>query len=398
MANVLLVEPEYYSTFPPLGLLKLGAYHLKRGDRVEFVRGRVIPRHPPDIIYVTSLFTWSWRPVWEAVRFYKWLYLDAKVILGGIYATLLPEHAKQSGADEVKIGLLELSIEELHPAYELLLSVPKWKGWNGFLVHASRGCVNRCSYCAVWRLEPLFIQRKTIRNFVNFSRYKYSKLYMLDNNFLALRRRNSILDELEELVLVKRIINYLDFNQGLDVRFLDSEFANFLSKIRKRIKDNLVIRLALDSLGYAHEFEEAVKLLKDAGIPTRQVIVYCLYNFDETPNEFFQRVRIILNAGCAAYPMRYQAIEGKHALTKNSFIDWDAGWTPELAERVEKFRRIVGYGGGLPPYRELVNKFNRAHNFEEAFEIYPKGVKHSDVYKLTKGPILSKLKEKNLPK
>ena len=56
--NVLLVEPKYYTRYPPLGLLKLSAWHKLQGHNVQFVRGCYpITTFVPDTILVTSLFT-----------------------------------------------------------------------------------------------------------------------------------------------------------------------------------------------------------------------------------------------------------------------------------------------------------------------------------------------------
>lgn len=39
--KVLLIEGDYHAKYPPLGLLKISAYHKKRGDHVEFYKGGI---------------------------------------------------------------------------------------------------------------------------------------------------------------------------------------------------------------------------------------------------------------------------------------------------------------------------------------------------------------------
>lgn len=37
---------------------------------------------------------------------------------------------------------------------------------------------------------------------------------------------------------------------------------------------------------------------------------------------------------------------------------------------VQMARRVIGYGGALPPYEGLIKKFRNANTFEEAFGLY----------------------------
>ena len=99
--KILLVEPKYYTQFPPVGLLKFSTYHKRKGDSVQYTHGFTELNYEPDIIYVTSLFTWTWRPVWEVIKQYKSKYPHTKIILGGIYASVMPDHAKYSGAESL---------------------------------------------------------------------------------------------------------------------------------------------------------------------------------------------------------------------------------------------------------------------------------------------------------
>ena len=101
--KALLVKPPYYSAFPSLGLLKISALLNRKGyTPTGPERYHEGPNKPasftPDEIYVTSLFTYAWKAVHSSVAYYRQMYPKAKIFLGGLYASLLPEHAKISGA------------------------------------------------------------------------------------------------------------------------------------------------------------------------------------------------------------------------------------------------------------------------------------------------------------
>ena len=66
--------------------------------------------------------------------------------------------------------------------------------------------------------------------------------------------------------------------------------------------------------------------------------------------------------------MRFEPLT---SLDKNRFVS--PKWTREDLEMVANARRVIGYAGAFPPYQGLVNKFNRAKDFYEAFELRDKG-------------------------
>ena len=346
--HILLVEPNYYSRYPPIGLLKLSAYHKQKGDTTELVKGLRNPSKKPDIIYITSLFTWAWKPVWDAVRFYKNLFPKVEVWLGGIYASLLPNHAAQSGADYIHVGIYK-EAEDLLPDYSL---VPDW---DGSIVFSSRGCIRSCTFCAVPILEgKLNSVKSSIKHLIWPT---HTKVIFFDNNFLANPNWKDIFQELRELNLK------VDFNQGLDARLITEEVAQELSTLKKE----RLIRLAYDNKRMKRPVKKAIELLKAHGIRGRSIMVYALYNYhDEGPQEFFERVRDILEWGAVAYPMRYVPID---ALDKNSYVA--PGWDPIRLEMVQKARRVLGYGGAFPPYTGLIKKFQKANTFDEAFSLRP---------------------------
>jgi len=342
-----LVEPDYYTRFPPLGLLKLASYHRARGDKVSLMRGcrKIKSKQEPSRIYITSLFTWAWKPVWQAVRYYKQNYPKAEVWLGGIYASLLKSHAEGSGADVIWSGLFP-EAEDMMPAYDL---VPNWKST---LLFASRGCIRRCGFCSVPILEGQINRVKySIRNLIYQG---HTKVIFFDNNILTAPNWREIFHELIELGI------RVDFNQGLDAREIDDDVASLLSRMRI----DPLVRLAYDYSNVGYYVERAIKTLKEYGIRGRDIMVYTLFNYVDDPEDFFRRVRDILEWGAVAYPMRYEPL---NTLKKNSYIS--PRWRREEVEMVQEARRVLGYGGAFPPYPALIKKFKLAKDFQEAFSL-----------------------------
>lgn len=353
--KILLVEPAYYTQYPPLGLLKLSTLYKGQGHEVRFVRGlQLVTRFVPDEIQVTSLFTWAWRPVWEAVAFYKALFPKAKVTLGGIYATLMPDHARESGAHEVVTGL-NRDAEDLMPDYEL---VPDWhRDRAASIVFTTRGCIRKCDFCAVPRLEGKPFQIRNSGRFGHLVHPDHKRVIFWDNNILGEAHWPDVFAELRELDVEA------DFNQGLDARLITEEVALELKNLRVPS-----IRLAYDFVQMRNSMDRAIRNLRRAGLNGHRmghVNCYVLFNHRDTPDDLFTRVRDLLAWGVAAYPMRYQPLNGDYALNKDSWVG--ENWSEEELEMVAAARRVIGFGGAFPPYEGLVKKFQKARNFEEAF-------------------------------
>ena len=89
LRRILLVEPDYRSKFPPLGLMRISSYHKMRGDRVVFTRGKDLPKKNEkwDRIYVSTLFTWELPRTVETVKYYSGSTSSTKnIFVGGVGA------------------------------------------------------------------------------------------------------------------------------------------------------------------------------------------------------------------------------------------------------------------------------------------------------------------------
>jgi len=359
--NVLLIEPEYYTKFPPLGLIKLASYHKSRGDEVKLVRGIDSDLNfNPDKIEITSLFTYAWQPVHKAIEFYRNRFPDANMELGGIYASIMPERIKSIYPFlSIHIGLCNKA-ERYLPNYDILKDIKKWKDWNSSIVFTSRGCIRKCPFCVVPKLEGAI--SPFLSNIRDYIYPGHNKIILLDNNFLASPKWEIILKELNDINLP------VDFNQGLDARLVDEEKARMLADIKVS-----TYRFAYDYLGEKAAVSTAIDMLSDYGIKRRYIMIYALYNFydnnrdiGDTPETFLERINDVLEMGCTIYPMRFEPL---NSLKKNRYIS--PFWDQSQLDAIPRARRVIGYGGAFPPYEGLVNKFKNAENFNEAFSLRP---------------------------
>ncbi len=359
--NVLLVEPDYYSRYPPLGLLKLASYHRSRGNRIRLIRG--INKNldfSPDKILITSLFTYAWQPVHKAVEFYHEQFPEANMEVGGIYASMMPNRIRSFYPFiKVHIGLYNAA-EQYLPAYDILKDITKWKSWDASILFTSRGCIRKCPFCIVPKLEGYI--RSNITDIQSFIYPEHKRIILWDNNFLASPTWKNALSELNETGLK------VDFNQGLDARLINEESVQLLSELKVPI-----FRMAYDLKDERNNIINAVDLFSDHGVRRRNIFIYTLYNFEsegpsinDTPEDFHQKIKEILGLGCVAYPMRF---EPNDSLKKNQFIS--RLWTAEQLEAVADARRVIGYGGAFPPYEGLIKKLSNAKGFNDAFSLYP---------------------------
>lgn len=319
--KVLLVEPEYYTKYPPLPLMKMSTWHKEHGNDVQFIKGHNMFMRA-DVINITSLFTYEWEKVHTVVGMYKLSNPKATINLGGIYASLMPDLAAKSGA-RIHQGLVD-QLENCIPDYSLF---PEWKE---SIVHASRGCVRKCEFCGVKNVEPKFTFRKSIKEFI---KKEHEQITFFDNNFLA---NPHSADIVQELIALKKPV---DFNQGLDIRLLKEDKAKMLAKLE--IKP---VRFAFDSIDYKDDFIRGIELANKYELGKKHYIMcYMLYNFKDKPIDLIERLKICCDLNVRIYLMRYAPIFdpdyeyiGEH-------------WTKKSLASVDRFWKIIQSMGTINP-------------------------------------------------
>lgn len=307
--RVLLVEPAYNNPYPPLGLLKISTWHKKKGDEVQLVKDirydEEIDRFEKnrrcykklkdhyDIIYITSLFTYQASFVTSSIRYYKERFPNARLRVGGIMATLIPDLIKRNTGVDPHVGLLR-GAENCPPDYSWYPNLPY------SITFTTRGCPRNCDFCGVARHEPEF---KTKDNWMQDIDITKRKIIFWDNNWLA---SPNLKKDIKRLVELRQIgVSQVDFNQGLDCKLIDEKKMNLLSRIRID-----PLRMAFDNCSQDGYVQNAIRLAQKHGF--KDVAVYVLYNFEgayDTPDYFYYRINEINRLGALAYPMRYRPID-----------------------------------------------------------------------------------------
>jgi len=359
MANkrILLIEPGYKNKYPPLGLMKIAQYHGPegKGDNITFIKGedRSVLDTCWDRIYVTTLFSFEWKRISESIDFA----IEASggqpnnIFVGGIAASLMHKAflgearwrgvrfinglLKEAPAVSLKLDAFQEEfysedtsgqpIEDLIPNYSILdQTTYRYPVHDAYFAYASRGCVRKCSFCGVPKLEGDLYDTPSLTRIVEGIQKLYGSkkdLVLMDNNVVASPRFKDIIAEIRDLgftpgAKLKRgrnsALRRVDFNQGVDARILckDPMFLRELASIC--IKP---LRIAFDHIGLRKPYETAIRFSHDVGL--HDLSNYMLYNFHDSPSDLYQRMRlnIRLNEDLGiriySFPMRYQPTDMK---------------------------------------------------------------------------------------
>ena len=315
--RVLLVQPDFPATGKsknhgssiPIGLLKLASYHRSLGHEVRLAHGCVEDGWIPDEILVTSLFTYWSDYVWQTVAHYKKRYSNARLTVGGVYASLMPEHCAKSGCDEVHVGLHE-GAERCEPAYDLIQT-------DFQIVNTSRGCTRRCEFCGVWKIEPTFSYKSSIMDEI-----QKNNVLFYDNNLLANPHIDRILEEIATTRVNGRRVS-CEAQCGMDGRLLTQATARLLNQARFQYP-----RIAWDHAYEDHEdIARQIDMLLVAGYNRRDIYVFMLYNFDLPLEELDRNRARCLDWGVQIADCRYRPLN--QTVDNYDAQAWREGQTPE---------------------------------------------------------------------
>ncbi|MEJ2718654.1 MAG: B12-binding domain-containing radical SAM protein [Deltaproteobacteria bacterium] len=288
----------------------------------------------PAAVLVTSLMTYWYPGVQETVGLIRESFPGVPIILGGIYASLLPDHARQHvGPDELVTGPGESWLFpalfkmtgvsprdertsndlEFRPALDLMRRVR-------FLpLLTSRGCPYRCSYCASHQLVGRFLRRKIpdILEEIEHARLRHGvyDIALYDDAFLIDSRKYAI--PLLQAVADKMPGLRWHTPNGLHAAAIDPLVAKAM-----KMAGFETIRIGLESASdefhvstggkvELRNFFAAVRNLHEAGFAREQIGVYLLVGVPAQSRAQIERdVELVLEAGAIPKLAEYSPIPG----------------------------------------------------------------------------------------
>jgi len=238
-----------------------------------------------DTLYLSVPFTWLLGEAEAKARAHK-----GKVVAGGPAVKLMGAPWAGEAPDDCGFDALTFH--------------------NPCATFTTRGCPNRCAFCAVPKIEGDFRELET---------WKAAPM-ICDNNILASTKRH-----FADVVESSRQFPCVDFNQGLDARLFTAWHADLLRSL-----PNVITRFAFDHIRVEGKVSDAIATARTAGL--RDIRVFVLLGFRDTPEDARHRLDKVCEWGCLPCPQRYQPLD---ALEKNAYVA--PGWTEY------ELRKIVRY-------------------------------------------------------
>jgi radical SAM superfamily enzyme YgiQ (UPF0313 family) len=320
----------------PPGLTDVPRTFSRYGIPVDWLRQDLATMAPPDLILVTGLMTYWASGVAETIAEIKGAFPGRPVVLGGIYPTLLPDHARRhSGADHVVTGAGEKTVLEVAAAFTGYRTDPRFDP-DDLDTHplpaldlqrqvpfipllTARGCPFRCAYCAAAILAPVRRRRSPQLVFEEIAhwhqRFGVQDVAFYDDALLVDAEAHAL--PLFERIAAAGLVLRLHTPNALHIGCIDDRVARAM-----RRAGMVTVRLGLETTDFEHrgsldakvsagQFQRAVGCLRRAGFTGDQIGAYLLVGLPGQPMEAVESaIATVRAAGVTPIPAHYSPIAG----------------------------------------------------------------------------------------
>ncbi len=291
----------------------------------------------PDLVMVTSMMTYWYQGVIEAIATVRKTFPGAPVILGGNYASLCPDHArKNSGADDIVEGEGEYALTALvrkylhtdvtlpsdltqldalpYPAFDLIDKVEQ------IPLLASRGCPFKCTYCASGILNRMPFRHREPSLVVDEIEYWHRRFgvrhFAFYDDALLIDAEGSIVPMLRQLI-DRKLSCHFHCPNGLHLQEVTPELACLIYhagfKTMRFGFETADIERQAQTGGKVRtdHLAKAARCLHEAGYAPQEIGVYLLCGLPgQQPSEIRMSIELVQSVGCRPILAEYSPIPG----------------------------------------------------------------------------------------
>jgi radical SAM superfamily enzyme YgiQ (UPF0313 family) len=283
--------------------------------RAEF--RNFLKRQSFDAVLIQTTMTYWYLGVQEVIEDIRQLQPESKIVLGGIYATLCPSHARSMEADLVIRGA------DLEPLWRFLSIRPQngapyssSESTNAGVMKITEGCPFRCTYCSAPLLWPEFLMRPTTDCLTEFVRLieAGSRNIAFYDDALLYRSDQSLIPFLEGAIRMNVPVLFHTPN-GLNARFVTPDLARLMVRagftgffLGLESSDSSWHRTTGGKVDRA-EFATAVKHLREAG--ARHITTYIMVGHPDSDAESVESsIRFAYQCGTKVLLAEFSPVPG----------------------------------------------------------------------------------------
>ncbi|MGE3538297.1 MAG: radical SAM protein [Candidatus Tectimicrobiota bacterium] len=280
-------KPPLYSAIPRT----YRRYGLPRGLFQTF-----LSQHRPfDVALIQTVMTYWYPGIQEVIADLRASSPTTKIVLGGVYATLCPEHAQSLGAD------LVIERDHLEPLWAFLQLTPQrhelplWEAYADLKVGVLKladGCPFQCTYCSVPQVYPPFMARPLERSLAELAWLQQcgARQVAFYDDALLFKPDQMLIPFLQQ-VLQRGLRLHFHTPNALNARFISRDLATLMVQAGFQ-----TFYLGFESSAYtwqrhtggkvyAHELARAVEHLVQAGADIRQITAYLIIAHPQTDQQ-----------------------------------------------------------------------------------------------------------------
>lgn len=281
----------------------------------------------PKIIFVTSIMTYWYLGVFDTIRFLKKIYPNVPIVLGGIYAKFLPEHAKKSGADYVisnndyqnikEILKKELNIEMKIPAnrLDIQFKMEIYPNLSYIPLRFSIGCPYRCPYCGSGFLEPNYNfshHLKSIKDYFLLWYEKGIRDFAFYDDALLLNKEKLFIPFFEWVIKNGYFARFHTPN-ALHINLFDekcAEIAKYAQFKTLRFGFETALREKFfENKTDVENLKRVANILKKEGVSPADVRIYLIAGMPEqTYEDVLESIKLVKSLGFIPIPNEYSPV------------------------------------------------------------------------------------------